>query len=363
MKEVDYKIYSSFGYIPRPVDFNYKEFDKNYKNHIDFTNSIFDKFNYSGKHLVPLSGGLDSRYILIKILQRVSAEDIQCVTFGDSRSYDVRFASFICKKLGIKWNFIDSNILNRTDKRNIELSVKNGRHLFYSFPYFTSTNFDNIWNGVLGDYLYELSSPSIDRNMNSDFIALYKKKSVFNLDDDVLEYLDTYRKYFNEVNCNIQDAFIYGDRLPNYYIPNTRISFKENRPFADLDYLGGLRLNHKNWNVPSNEARLMEIEKEIGVFPYKNRAMNSALVNFLMRMNDFQLRFRSKSAYVNYYQGGDIFLLYRRFIEQKSNLEILDNLSSEQRNFFRNVKNKDLMRPVNQVRLLNIMSIILIGND
>jgi hypothetical protein len=363
MKVDDYKIYASFGYLPNPRKVDFKLAEEKFNNHLDLTNSIFDRYNYSGKHLVPLSGGLDSRYILTKILQRVNAEDVQCVTFGDSYSYDVRFARIICKNLGIKWKFIETNLLKRIEKYNVNTSVENERHIFYSFPYFEVGNFDHIWNGVLGDYLYDKSLNKKADHTNSNFKALYKNKSVFNLDDDILDYLDTYSESFSELNSNIKDAFMYGDRLPNYYIPNTRISYQENRPFTDMEYLGGLRFNQRYWNVSGDEARLKEIENQIGVFPYKNRVMNSPLVNTLMRINDGMLRFYSKSAYANYYQEGQIYRLYRLFKERNWDAQVLEYLSVEQRNFYHKVKRSDFRIPLNQVRLLNIMSVMLMHNE
>lgn len=363
MKVDDYRIYASFGYLPNPRKVDFKLAEEKFNNHLDLTNSIFDKYNYSGKHLIPLSGGLDSRYILVKILQRVNAGDIQCVTFGDRHGYDVRMAALICKKLGIKWKYIETDILKRTEKYNVKTSVERGRHLFYSFPYFSVGSYDHIWNGVLGDYLYKPLPNEKSESISLNFKELYKNKSVFNLDENTLKYLDRYKESYTGLDCDIQDAYIYGDRLPNYYIPNTRISFKENRPFADRNYLSGLRLNHGYWDVSGDDARLKEIERHIGVFPYKNRAMNSALVNTLMRINDGMLRFYSKSAYANYYQEGQIYRLYRLFKEQNRDVQVLEYLSMEQRNFYQKLKRRDFKIPLNQVRLLNIMSLMLMHNE
>jgi len=52
------------------------------------------------QHVVPLSGGLDSRLILGAILEHVSAEQLQTYTYGIPGAYDFEISNSIARKLG-----------------------------------------------------------------------------------------------------------------------------------------------------------------------------------------------------------------------------------------------------------------------
>ena len=54
-----------------------------------FRQSIEYNFRQSKKHLVPISGGLDSRAILAGLLEFTSAENIFTYTFGTPSSFDM----------------------------------------------------------------------------------------------------------------------------------------------------------------------------------------------------------------------------------------------------------------------------------
>ena len=58
-------------------------------------------------HVVPLSGGLDSRAILANLLEHLEPSKIITVTFGLPGSQDYKRAQSITKKMGVQWEGID----------------------------------------------------------------------------------------------------------------------------------------------------------------------------------------------------------------------------------------------------------------
>ena len=73
--------------------------------HNYFRNSIEMRLKYingNEKILVPLSGGLDSRYILGTLLELVSPARILTFTFGSKNSYDFEIGKKVAKEIGVK---------------------------------------------------------------------------------------------------------------------------------------------------------------------------------------------------------------------------------------------------------------------
>ena len=65
-----------------------------------YTNVIRrQSFNNSGNLLLPLSGGLDSRWVAA-LLHETGIENVQCFTMGESESDDVVYARMVAEKLG-----------------------------------------------------------------------------------------------------------------------------------------------------------------------------------------------------------------------------------------------------------------------
>jgi asparagine synthetase B (glutamine-hydrolysing) len=62
-------------------------------------------------HIIPLSGGLDSRTVLANLLDLVDRTKIITVTFGVSGSPDVEKARILAKKAGVKWEQVDLSAL------------------------------------------------------------------------------------------------------------------------------------------------------------------------------------------------------------------------------------------------------------
>jgi asparagine synthase (glutamine-hydrolysing) len=102
--------------ITKEEYFNYttdKVFNYDLKKFQDELYTIFEKVikrlitSAKGKTLcIPLSGGYDSRIILV-LLKKHNYKNIICFTYGHKTSYEVTTSKRIAKKLGYRWYFIE----------------------------------------------------------------------------------------------------------------------------------------------------------------------------------------------------------------------------------------------------------------
>lgn len=118
-----------FGFVPRTVnkyfviyhnlqqkncgDGNIREENIEYYNKkgLRELNKIFDHafkaIDSKSRHLLLLSGGLDSRAILGGLLERVDSKQIQTVTFGTPGTWDFEIGKRIAKYAGVKHRAVD----------------------------------------------------------------------------------------------------------------------------------------------------------------------------------------------------------------------------------------------------------------
>ncbi len=112
-------------------------------------------------HIVPLSGGLDSRAILGGLLENLETRDIRAVTFGSPGTWDYEIGRGVARAAGVHWEVID---LSSADWRwDIAGLMKTARRLERPVGLFdTHVNHQvperfgaqNVyWSGFMGDPL------------------------------------------------------------------------------------------------------------------------------------------------------------------------------------------------------------------
>ena len=69
--------------------------------------SISANFQSNQKHLVPISGGLDSRSILAGVLKHTEAKNIYTYTFGTPNTLDYDVGNYVAKKIGTNHKSFD----------------------------------------------------------------------------------------------------------------------------------------------------------------------------------------------------------------------------------------------------------------
>ncbi len=123
---------------------------------------------YSSKtiHIVPLSGGLDSRAILGGLLENVDKEQIIAITFGIPGTLDYEIGYKVSQRAGVK-NYrinLDPECFDWNEKQLVEDAKNYGRPTFFFRGYnvysYILKNFDFgddyvFWSGYMGGSLTE----------------------------------------------------------------------------------------------------------------------------------------------------------------------------------------------------------------
>ena len=175
----------------------------------EILNKVFIKIirkNKNKKIFVPLSGGLDSRLVLSKLIE-LGAKNISSFSYGNPYNSDAMRAKRIANRLQVNWKFID------TTKENSELFYKSNIRSKYSLM---ASNFQSIpsyldfqaiylmkkkkiinhnsiiINGQTGDFLSGGHLPKIKKKITKDLLLNSIHERYFRL------WLDKYNK--NKVN-------------------------------------------------------------------------------------------------------------------------------------------------------------------
>ena len=181
-----------------------------------FQNEI--RNDYNKLHIVPLSGGLDSRTILANLLELVEPSRIITITFGIPGSPNYERARFITRKTGIKWENIDlspgkwiwtTGILTDTAKRsqrptrlfdsavNHAIQLRFGKDCVY-------------WSGLMGDSLSRIS-PLASQSTTWD-----QAKAVFSKKNCKCEKYKLTANHFLAVDCLPEKHYCNHNRLDYY---------------------------------------------------------------------------------------------------------------------------------------------------
>jgi len=135
-----------------------------------FKQTMADEFastHSDALHVVPLSGGLDSRLILGGLLELLPASQIVAATYGIPGSWDLEIASAIARKFGLRHVIFDLT----EEKWDRDRLIEAGRHLKEPVSVHQSYIRQKItnhfgedcvyWSGFMGDVLAGSSLPKV----------------------------------------------------------------------------------------------------------------------------------------------------------------------------------------------------------
>jgi len=229
--------YLYYGYLP-PKQFpawlndglNLSEnFDYSVKGAAQVFDKIFDELlaKYPNKkHIVPLSGGRDSRAILGALLERVDKSQIETVTFGVPGQLDYDIGIKVAKWAGVKYHAINLKKIEFTWE-NILISVKESPWTYVPDGMFNSISRntfsvkdDIIWSGFLGD---PLTGSHLNKTTEKDvcinkFITEQQRVRKFNLFASCLQTNDIISKT-KPNNMEWDDFLDFGIRQSNCIAP------------------------------------------------------------------------------------------------------------------------------------------------
>ena len=118
--------------------------------------SISHNFKSNQKHLVPISGGLDSRAVLAALLEHTEAKNIYTYTFGSANTLDYDIGNHVAKKIGTNHTSFDLTkfIYTQNELEDISRRIQHQTILFHHWPvWHVDKHFKGCthWSGFFGD--------------------------------------------------------------------------------------------------------------------------------------------------------------------------------------------------------------------
>ncbi|HCQ71551.1 MAG: hypothetical protein CL570_06095 [Alphaproteobacteria bacterium] len=120
-----------------------------------FRKAIEDDFVTGARHVVPISGGLDSRAILCALREFTDAGNIETYTFGTPGSYDYEFGAQVARAASVRHQAIDLTQVSWQADELLENARRNDAQtfLFHHVPISLLEPYSDalIWSGYIGD--------------------------------------------------------------------------------------------------------------------------------------------------------------------------------------------------------------------
>lgn len=131
-----------------------------------FSKIISKNFKPNKKHMIPLSGGIDSRMILAALLEHTEAKNIHTYTFGEENTWDYDFGNLVAKKAGTKHISFPQNKHHYSMDELIETSKRiDHQTIVFHHPPINEIveRFSHclVWSGYIGDWFAGSHIPKI----------------------------------------------------------------------------------------------------------------------------------------------------------------------------------------------------------
>jgi len=185
-------------------------------------NEISKLFISGKKHVVPISGGLDSRAILASLLKFTEAANIYTYTFGTPSTFDYEIGNLIAKETGTMHTSFPLNdyIFSNNGEINFSQMSDSQTILFHHPPIeelFNKFEDHNIWSGFLGD---PLAGAHLTKSLNDDINNAKKNFLIKN-------------RFVKSVNLlNISEATFLVYLTPELNIDKSDLTFEEQLDFG-----------------------------------------------------------------------------------------------------------------------------------
>ncbi len=253
---------------------------------INVLNNVFDDLiegNLNKKHLIPLSGGLDSRIIFAALLDRISPEKINTITFGTPGSFDYDIPKKVVKNTNVNFERINCTRLDYSLDNLVSAALKGGHWTSTPDIYINQLSLkldENYcrWSGFLGGEIAgEYSSLGSEIKDNNVIFANYQKrsKSITLTDQGYSPYSSLVKIGEIPYNLTAFELLFYYNRsaagaIPIMYPDNIKI----NSPFMHPDWVDFIIKVPKKYRKGSYLFKqiLLKMYPEIMNLPCKNNA-------------------------------------------------------------------------------------------
>jgi len=136
-----------------------------------FRKNIENNFKDNSKHVIPLSGGLDSRALLFALKEFTSLDNISTYTYGTPRTLDYDLGKKVASKFNIRHHQFPLNSINYSEEELINTSkrIDHQTLLFHHQPLWLTDELFNgqlVWSGFNGgtftdNYVEKFNSNSV----------------------------------------------------------------------------------------------------------------------------------------------------------------------------------------------------------
>lgn len=273
----------------------------------------FEEVYQKGEHVVPISGGLDSRAILATLLEFTDASNISTYTFGTPKTYDYEIGNMVAKRFGTNHKSFSFNKYKFSTEKEVEVSqrIDHQTFLFHHPPLELLDQFYKdkmIWSGYIMDFI---AGSYIPKNSENNIkLAL-----------DKVFLKDRYVKSINLTNSNINIPSLY--TLPSGQVNKEHLSYEE-------------QITIFNRLLKNSAPHIL-----YKGFKYKIPVLDSKFFNFFMALGD---EHRNDTNFYNIFLQREFPKAFSIPVKSKHGLQLT---TSNTRLNIRKVKNK-VIKSVNK---------------
>ncbi|MBD3196116.1 MAG: hypothetical protein GF317_13745 [Candidatus Lokiarchaeota archaeon] len=208
-------------------------------------NTIQKLFKNNQSHVVPLSGGLDSRTVLAALLTFTEAKNIYTYTFGTPGTLDFEIGNLVARNLGTNHKTFPLTEYPYTLEELIDFSNRSDQQtVLFHHPsiweldkYYGTMQY---WSGYLGDILTGGHLPSVRNKDTIDIMNAFIKKNTFVHSQDISNlrnkemYDDIEFPELPDDKISIYEQIDFYNRQVKYIAPHVLCEgFKYNLLFLD----------------------------------------------------------------------------------------------------------------------------------
>jgi len=135
-------------------------------------------------HIVPLSGGIDSRAVLGGLLSQLNTSEITAVTFGIPNSFDYKLGKQVAEKVGIRHEVIDLTQVELTQAALEKTALELRPAWLYLFDAFYNRKIcsffgkaSTYWSGFMGGSLCGRGVPSPEAETWEEALSFFASRN------------------------------------------------------------------------------------------------------------------------------------------------------------------------------------------
>lgn len=242
-------------------------------------------------HVVPLSGGLDSRAVLAALRSFLDSREIVCATFGVPGTFDFELPKCIIRKAEVQGEFVDLSETEWDLSRLITFARSCGSPIPVFHAYLNHqvrTRFDPLrtvyWSGFLGDALSGAHLPSTESTTWEVAKQQFRKRNLLfqkkhplcgsgSITWDVDDLLPSHAVYPHLGGLSYDDQLDLGVRQAYYIKPHVLMrGYSYAAPFCDPDWIHLMLTLPREFRLRQRlyKACLLQLSPRLFEWPVKN---------------------------------------------------------------------------------------------